>query len=190
MNIFFILFLALSSSNHWERYSHPKPESLYKELSQSLREDTRVNFITLQTSKYSFNFMKETIHNNSLLKENKFNEKKMMNRRKVDRMFSRHKNMILNIHKKSEQNLYTLETIHKKSEQNLYTLETIRKRVSDELSDLKRNHLTMIDRLIQNHKNVEDIYENKKQNHIDTIEEKYKEWKDKREEIIETIESL
>ena len=34
----------------------------------------------------------------------------------------------------------------------------------------------MIDRLIQNHKNVEDIYENKKQNHMDTIEEKYKEW--------------
>ena len=176
MNIIFIFLLALSTSNHWERYSHPKPETLYKELSHSLREDTRINFITLQTSKYSFYFMKETIQNNSLLKENRLLEKKMINRHKVDRLFSRHKNMILNIHKKSEQNLYTLETI--------------RKRVSDELSDLKRNHLTMIDRLIQNHKNVEDIYENKKQKHMDTIEGKYKEWKDKREEILETIESL
>ena len=37
-----------------------------------------------------------------------------------------------------------ITNIHKKSEQNLYTLENIRKRVSDELSDLKRNHLTMI----------------------------------------------
>lgn len=176
MNIFFILLLALSSSNHWERYSHPRPEILYKELSQSLREDTRVNFITLQTSKYSFNFMKETIRNNSLIKENRFLEKKIMNRRKIDIMFSRHKRMITNIHKKSEQNLYTLETI--------------RKRVSDELSNLKRSHLTMVNRLIQNHKEVEDIYDDKKQNHMNTIEEKYKEWKNKREEILETIESL
>ena len=56
MNILFILLLALSTSNHWERYSHPKPETLYKKLSHSLREDTRINFITLQTSKYNFYF--------------------------------------------------------------------------------------------------------------------------------------
>ena len=55
----------------------------------------------------------------------------------------------------------------------LFSLEGIRKRVSDELYDLKINHLSMIERLIENKKYVENIYEDKK--HMETTEEKYKE---------------
>jgi len=57
----------------------------------------------------------------------------------------------------------------------LFSLEGIRKRVSDELYDLKINHLSMIERLIENKKYVENIYEDKKKKHMETTEEKYKE---------------
>ena len=176
MNLFLFSLISLCSLNHIELYSNPKPDILYKQLSESLRKDVRENFIILQTIKYEFSRMKVTLDNNSIIKKNKFLEKKNNNRRKVDRMFSRYKKMITDIHIKTKNNLFSLEGI--------------RKRVSDELYDLKINHQSMIERLIEKQKYVDHIYEDKKKKHMETTEEKYKDWKNKREEIIDIIEGL
>ena len=138
MNLFLFSLISLCSLNHIELYSNPKPDVLYNQLSESLRKDVRQNFIILQTIRYDFSRMKVKLNNNSIIKKTKFLEKKNNNRRKIEHMFSRYTKMITDIHIKTKDNLFSLEGI--------------RKRVSDELYDLKINHLSMIERLIENKK--------------------------------------
>lgn len=174
--ILFLFSLLSIYPYHWEKFYHPKPQILYRELSENLREDSRNNFITLQTIRYEFNHIKENLHNNTVFIKNTLLEKKMSNRRKIDSLFARHSSMI--------------RGIHKKSQSNLYILESNRRIVSDHLSDLKRDHLTTIDRLTKNKEDIEEIYKNKREEHMNTIEDKYKKWKNKREEILDIINLL
>ena len=48
----------------------------------------------------------------------------------------------------------------------------------------------MVDRLTKNQEDVDEIYENKRDEHLNTMEDKYKKWKNKREEILDIINLL
>lgn len=174
--LLFLVSLLTLSHYHWVPFHHPKPENLYKHISESLREEVRSNFITLKTIRYEYKTIKENLHNNTIFVKNTLLEKKMTNRRKIDYLFARHTHMI--------------NKIHKRSQNNLHILESNRRIVSDHLSDLKRDHLKMVDRLTKNQEDVDEIYENKREEHLNTMEDKYKKWKNKREEILDIINLL
>jgi len=171
--LLFLVSLFTLSHYHWVPFHHPKPEILYRELSENLREDSRVNFITLQTIRYEYKNIKENLHNNTIFVKNTLHEKKMTNRRKIDYLFARHTHMI--------------NKIHKRSQNNLHILENNRRKVSDHLSDLKRDHLLMVDRLTKNNEDIKEMYEDKKEKILDKLTDKYSEWKNKREEILDII---
>ena len=168
---FFSLFTI--SSYHWDTFSHPKPNLLYKQISENLREEVRSNFMTLQMTQYEFKYIKENLHNKTIFVKNTLLEKKMTNKRKMDYLFARHSRMI--------------NKIHKRSQNNLHILENNRKEVSDHLSDLKRDHLLMVDRLTKNNEDIEEMYEVKREEILDKLTDKYSEWKNKREEILDII---
>lgn len=64
--LLFLFSIITISTYHLEIFSHPKPEDLYKELSENLREEVKCNFNTLQTIKYEMAYIKEDLYNNSL----------------------------------------------------------------------------------------------------------------------------
>ena len=101
-------------------------------------------------------------------------ENKMKNSRKMDLLFARHSNMV--------------RSLHINAEKNLLKLEQIRKLASDTLADLKENHIDMLYKLHNNQIEVESIIENKKEIHLDKMTDYYKNWKDRREEILDTID--
>jgi len=92
----------------------------------------------------------------------------------MDYLFARHIDMI--------------NIIHKKAEKNLFQLEYIRKSASDTLADLKENHINMLHRLNKNQEDINNKLEIKKENHMDLMTTYYKNWKDKREEILDIID--
>ena len=173
---FYIYTILSEQDRYWERFSHPKPAILYKTLSENLKDEVKVNFVTLQTIKYEMGYIKENIHNNSILLKDTLLENKMNNRRKMDGLFARYAHMV--------------KRVHQKSEENLDVLEFNRKRVSERLHNLKRDHSSMIDRLTKNKEDIEYIYENKREEHMNTMGDKYEEWKNKREEILDIINLL
>jgi hypothetical protein len=170
----FLLLLPLLNINYWEKYTQPKAEDLYLKLSKNLREEVQDNFYILKTVKYEHTFIKEHLLNVSKHIKNTLLEKKMENRRKMDYLFARHINMI--------------NIIHKKAEKNLFQLEYIRKSASDTLADLKENHINMLHRLNKNQEDINNKLEIKKENHMDLMTTYYKNWKDKREEILDIID--
>ena len=174
--LLFLFSIITISTYHWEKFSHPKPKDLYKELSENLREEVKHNFNTLQTIKYEMAYIKEDLYNNSRIVKNTLLSHKMKNKRKMDLLFARYAHMV--------------KRVHQKSEYNLDILENNRKRVSDNLSDLKRYHLSMINRLNKNQEGIDNDYQDKKDRHMNTMEDKYIEWKNKREEILDTINGL
>jgi hypothetical protein len=176
--LLFLFSIITISTYHWEKFSHPpsRAEELYKELSENLREEVRYNFNTLQTIKYEMVYIKEDLYNNSLFVKNTLRSYKMKNKRKMDLLFARYAHMI--------------KRVHQKSSGNLDVLEINRKRVSERLHDLKRDHSAMIDRLTKNKEDIEYIYENKREEHMNTMEDKYEDWKNKREEIKDIIENI
>ena len=68
--LLFLFSIITISTYHWEKFSHPKPKDLYKELSENLREEVKYTFNTLQTIKYEMAYIKEDLYNNSLFVKN------------------------------------------------------------------------------------------------------------------------
>ena len=173
MNLF-LFFLPLLSLNYCEKYEHPKPEDLLKKLTNNLREEVVDNFYILQTVKYDHDTIREHLLNESIYIKYTMLENKMKNSRKMDLLFARHSNMV--------------RSLHINAEKNLLKLEQIRKLASDTLADLKENHIDMLHKLHNNQIEVESIIENKKEIHLDKMTDYYKNWKDRREEILDTID--
>lgn len=169
-------FLYLCIFNYWEKYTHPKPNELFKNLSLNLRKETQKNFYILQNGIYEHNLIKEKLHNNSIYVKNKLLENKMNNKRKIDKMFNKHSIMIQNLHNKANNNILTLEKT--------------RKKVSDNLADLKTDYLQMQEKLKNNQKNIDKIIKDKKNNHLDNMENNYIKWKNKRQEIEDIINTI
>jgi len=99
-----------------------------------------------------------------------------MNRRKTDYMFARHRRMISNIHHKSILNLNRLE----------YT----REMTSNHLSQLKEDHKDTLNRLNMIDNLTTDMYNDRYEKHMDDMSIYYMRYKDKREEIKDTINNL
>ena len=53
-NLCCIFSIITISTYHWEKFSHPKPEYLYKELSENLREEVKYNFLYEDDQNYFF----------------------------------------------------------------------------------------------------------------------------------------
>ena len=167
-NVFTNVFTQIS-------YKHPKPNVLYNSLSKNLKE-TRHNFYTLNMAKYEHRYIVEKLHNNSIKVKTTLLEKKMMNRRKTDYMFARHRRMISNIHHRSILNLNRLE----------YT----REMTSNHLSQLKEDHKDTLNRLNMIDNLTTDMYNDRYEKHMDDMSIYYRRYKDKREEIKDTINNL
>ena len=172
MNILYFIF-PLIYCEFWEKYNHPTYKSVISSISKKLNQESRANFMILNLAKYEHLKTKEHLHNkSSMIKLNLLN-KKMQNKRKTDIMLSKHASMVYKNHKKSETNLEKLETI--------------RKQTSDHLSYLKHDHTLMKNKLINNNNNINDIMKNKHDKHMNITLDNYIKWKQKREEILDTI---
>ena len=172
MNImfFFTLFNAYLS------YTHPNYQELHQGLSNQVKDETKVNFITLNNAKYEYRIIKEHISNNSLQIKNELQEKKMKQKRKMDYLFARYQMMV--------------KRVQLQAEKNLYKLEKIRSFTSNHLSTLKREHMEMIEQLIHTDKKINELMKEKKETHLNEMLEKYSEWKKNHEGAEEIINSL
>ena len=172
MKLLYLTF-PLLYSEYWEKYNHPDYKLMISSISKKLNKESKKNFMMLKFAKYEHRIIKEQLHNkSSMIKVNLLN-KKMQNKRKTDIMFSKHASMVYKNHMKSENNLKKLETI--------------RKHTSHHLSHLKHDHIIMKNKLIKNNNVINDIMKNKHDKHLNITLDNYIKWKQKREEILDTI---
>jgi hypothetical protein len=171
-----MLFINSCFSGYWEKYIHPSHENTYNTLSLNLNKDVRENFMTLNMAKYEFREINEKMKNMTIKTNSRLLEKKMTNRRKMDRLFARHSVMIKNNHRISRKNIDYLEKIRLETSNSLY--------------DLKKNHEKTKSRLENNDILIKKKYNDKYNVHYDTIERKYKKWKNNHEEAADIINGL
>jgi hypothetical protein len=171
------LFLFFTHATGFFKTYHPPPyQDIHNELYEGLKKDSRKTFITLSNAMYESRVIKEKLSNKSYEKKNYLLSKKMNQRRKMDRLFAGYHHMI--------------QRNQLRSINNLLTLEKTRNFVSDHLSNLKKDHLTMKERLKQNNVEINKLFYDKTEKHYDKTSVNYHTWKRKNDEIEDIIKNI